>query len=132
MVSDFGCGRVPAVPPSRRVGTRAGSVSLPEYESLRNPQDFRRVLEVGDRKRSGAILVVSAEGRPGPPRVGLVVSKRSGGAVTRNRIKRRIRHLIAGKQLQPGVDYVIIASREVAETTHPRLEKWLVDALGGS
>lgn len=30
-----------------------------------------------------------------PPRVGLVVSKAVGGAVQRNRVKRRLRHLVA-------------------------------------
>ena len=31
--------------------------------------------------------------RPGPPRVGFVVSKAVGPAVVRNRVKRRLRHL---------------------------------------
>lgn len=33
-------------------------------------------------------------GEPGPPRVGFVVSKTVGNAVLRNRVKRRLRHLV--------------------------------------
>jgi ribonuclease P protein component len=49
--------------------------------------------------------------------------------VTRNRVKRRLRHAIAGKRLQPGMDYVIIASREVGEVSFSELESWLSRAL---
>lgn len=74
-------------------------------------------------------MLVSKPGRLGPPRVGLVVTRGSGGAVTRNRIKRRLRHAIVGKRLQPGTDYVIIASRQVGEAPFADLESWLRRAL---
>lgn len=74
--------------------------------------------------------MVSTPGRSGPPRVGLVVARGSGGAVTRNRIKRRLRHAIAGQPLQPGTDYVIIASRTVEEAPYADVEAWLARALG--
>ncbi len=65
------------------------------------------------------------------PRVGLVVSKGSGKAVTRNRIKRRLRHSVPKAQLRPGNDYVIIASKTVAEVPHAQLADWLDRALAG-
>jgi ribonuclease P protein component len=129
MDSGIECAPGPAGPLSRHGGTRAGSVSLPEYESLRGAGDFRRVLSAGERRRDGGIVLITAPGRPGPPRVGLVVSKSSGDAVTRNRIKRRLRHAIAGKVLQPGMDYVIIASREVEGARFADIESWLAAAL---
>lgn len=73
--------------------------------------------------------MVISSGVPGPPRIGLVVSKGDGGAVTRNRIKRRLRHAIAGLQLQPGHDYVIIASRQVNQVAFSDLENWLDRAV---
>ncbi|MCI0425235.1 MAG: ribonuclease P protein component [Actinobacteria bacterium] len=85
-------------------------------------------METGSRRRVGAIMVVSAPGRVGPPRVGLVV-RGSGSAVTRNRIKRRLRHAIAGRQLQPGTDYVIVANQSVTEASFAQLETWLDDVL---
>jgi ribonuclease P protein component len=38
-------------------------------------------------------LWVDADAEPGPPQVGFTVSKAVGNAVTRNRVKRRLRHL---------------------------------------
>lgn len=75
-------------------------------------------------------MLVSAPGRPGPPRVGLVVPRSVGTAVKRNRVKRRLRHAVAGKGLEPGVDYVIVASRQVAEASFAEIETWIIRALG--
>ncbi|MDX1468833.1 MAG: ribonuclease P protein component [Acidimicrobiia bacterium] len=100
-------------------------------QSLRGEESFRRVLSEGRRQRQGGLVVVKSPGQPGPPRVGFVVSRRSGNAVTRNRIKRRLRHAVAGRQLQPGNDYVIIADKQVADAEHETLVSWLQTALRG-
>jgi ribonuclease P protein component len=121
---------VPAVASSSRVVSKAGSVSLPDFESLRSPRDFRRVLKEGTRRRSGGVVMVKCPGQPGVSRVGLVVSKSSGGAVTRNRIKRRLRHSLRAVQLEPGTDYVIIGNNQVAEAPQPQLAGWLERVLG--
>jgi ribonuclease P protein component len=128
MVFAIECTPALAAPPSSRVVKRAESVSLPDLESLQNSQDFRRVLSEGERRRQGAIVLVRSPGRPGPPRFGLVVSKSSGNAVTRNRIKRRLRHAVGVLGLQPGMDYVIIANSQVAEVSFARIEGWLARA----
>lgn len=69
--------------------------------------------------------MVKCPGLPGLSRVGLVVSKGTGGAVARNRIKRRLRHSLRAVELKPGMDYVIIAQREVADAPQPLLMGWL-------
>lgn len=73
--------------------------------------------------------MVVAPGEPGVARFGLVVSRGSGGAVARNRIKRRLRHAIAGIQLKPGSDYVIIANRQVKDIPFTELASWLGRAV---
>ena len=125
MVFDIGCGPGPGAPPSDRAETRAGSGSLPEYQTLRNSREFRRVLRTGSRVRVGEVVVVTTTGRDGPPSVGLVVSKGSGNAVTRNRIKRRLRHAVGELGLQPGMNYVIIANNQVATIPYARVVEWL-------
>ena len=76
--------------------------------------------------------MVQCPGRTGSARVGLVVSKSAGNAVTRNRIKRRLRHIVRTLPLKPGIDYVIIGASQVAEVSHPSLVGWLERALGDS
>ena len=75
--------------------------------------------------------MVQCSGEPGVPRVGLVVSKSAGQAVLRNRVRRRLRHALRAVQLKPGMDYVIIASSQVADVPHPQLLGWLERALEG-
>jgi len=75
--------------------------------------------------------MVKCSGSPGVPRVGLVVSNSTGNAVTRNRIKRRLRHSLRAVQLKPGTDYVIIGTSQVADAPQPRLMGWLERALEG-
>ena len=55
-------------------------------------------------------------GAEAAPRLGLTVSKKAGGAVQRNRMRRRLRQAvrqIAPVAARPGHDYVIVARHEV-------------------
>lgn len=64
------------------------------------------------RRAAGAHVVVHAASGDDPcPRVGFVVAKSVGGAVVRNRVKRRLRHLMAQRleRLAPGAMLVLRA-----------------------
>jgi ribonuclease P protein component len=67
-------------------------------QRLRNSDAFRRTVRSGRRAGGAALVVhllVDAPGVVGGgPRVGLVVGKTVGNAVTRNRVKRQLRHLV--------------------------------------
>lgn len=70
---------------------------------------------------------------PGPaPRIGLVVGRSVGKAVHRNRVKRRLRHAMNFIQLEPGMDYVIIADRQVGDASFEQITDWLASAAGAS
>jgi ribonuclease P protein component len=60
-----------------------------------------------------------------PPRVGLVVSKAVGGAVVRNRTKRRLRALLAARLglLPAGTDVVIRANPVAAQANWEDLSR---------
>lgn len=73
--------------------------------------------------------MVSSPGLTGPARLGLLVSRSCGPATRRNRIKRRLRSAAGTVELQPGTDYVIIATPQVAEAPFGRLTDWLERAL---
>lgn len=86
----------------------------------------------GSRRRSGGVVMVKCTGQPGVSRVGLIVGRSTGNAVTRNRVKRRLRHALRDVQLKPGTDYVIIGTSQVADAPHPELIGWLRRALENS
>ncbi|WP_375424428.1 ribonuclease P protein component [uncultured Friedmanniella sp.] len=90
---------------------------LPRASRLNTSEDFRTTIRGGIRV-GRPTLVLHAGLRPGVDgvRVGLVVSKAVGNAVTRNRVKRRLRHLAAQYVTTPrasaspaGVDVVLRA-----------------------
>lgn len=87
------------------------------------------MLKEGTKRRSGGVVMVKCSGQPGVSRVGLVVSRSAGDAVTRNRIKRRLRHSLRAVKLKPGTDYVFIGTSQVANAPHPQLMGWLQRAI---
>jgi len=78
---------------------------------MRHSEDFRRTIRRGVRVgRPTLVLHVQAGSEEGI-RVGFVVSKAVGGAVARNSVKRRLRHLAADRlaETPPGTDVVVRA-----------------------
>jgi len=65
---------------------------------LRDSDAFRRTARFGRRAGSAALVTHVLVGDPteegAPVRVGFVVSKAVGNAVVRNRVRRRLRHLV--------------------------------------
>jgi ribonuclease P protein component len=95
---------------------------LPRPSRLNASGDFRTTIRRGVRVgRPTLVLHAGTRADAGGVRVGLVVSKAVGNAVTRNRVKRRLRHLAAQHLLAsaaassaPGVDVVLRALPEAA------------------
>ncbi len=77
-------------------------------------------MRAGVRTRSGPVTVIRLRTERGHPRLGIVVGKRLGNAVTRNRVKRRIRAAAAAATLDVSTDYVIVPTPEA--TTAPFTE----------
>ncbi|MEY2475532.1 MAG: Ribonuclease [Actinomycetota bacterium] len=67
---------------------------------------------------------------PDPPRVGFAVGRQVGGAVERNRLRRRLRAIAAemASQLEPGA-YLIGAAPEAAALSYGDLKAIVAEAL---
>lgn len=75
------------------------------------------------------MTVVVAAGGAESPLVGIVAGHLVGGAVERNRAKRRLREALARAPLRGDRDYVVIAGREVLEVPFPDVVAWVIRAV---
>ncbi|MBP38267.1 MAG: ribonuclease P protein component [Dehalococcoidia bacterium] len=98
-------------------------MSLPTKQRIRHPAEFRRVFACGRRVSSEFVNVVVLTNDLPYPRVGLSVSKRVGGAVVRNLVKRRIRNSFAEMNLNSGWDIVVTARPQASEVSFTELDR---------
>ncbi len=98
-------------------------MGLSKHRRLRRREEFRRVLRDGNRARDALISITAADtGSPdSEPHYGFAIPKRVGGAVTRNRIKRRLRTIVNQTDHPRGWDYVIYAFPAASDATSERL-----------
>ncbi len=77
----------------------------------------------------GGVTVVAASGGPASPQVGIVAGDSVGGAVERNRVKRRLREAVARAPLRGDRDYVVSAGRAVLEAPFADVVAWVARAV---
>src|SRR5215213_8779708 len=107
----------------------AKSLSFPKARRLTRTSEFARVRNNGEAQR-GALLVLGLlkMGSAEPLRSGFITTKRLGGAVVRNRVRRRLREILRRHQhaLSAGVWLVVIARPAAARASYAQLEEeWL-------
>jgi ribonuclease P protein component len=91
--------------------------------------EFGRVRSEGTAQ-GGRLLVLGVFAREDEPRfrVGFVTSKRIGGAVVRNRLRRRLREIVRTEQqrVRPGFWFVVVARAAAVRATPAELkDEWL-------
>ncbi|MDR1431264.1 MAG: ribonuclease P protein component [Propionibacteriaceae bacterium] len=85
---------------------------LPSGQRLRASRDFANTFRRGVKVTRPCLVLYALPRDSGPARAGFAVSKAVGNAVVRNRVRRRLRHLIAPKLAQAPmpVDFVVRAT----------------------
>ncbi|HLZ71830.1 MAG TPA: ribonuclease P protein component [Dehalococcoidia bacterium] len=98
-------------------------------QRLRRAADFTAVHRRGRGVSGPALALRSLHTGASLSRVGFAVGKRVGGAVVRNRIKRRLRAIVASLPLAPGRDLVISARPAAAARDYRALRAELCALL---
>jgi ribonuclease P protein component len=108
---------------------RTDSLLFPKSRRLKRSSEYERVKRNG-RVWHGKLLMLGtiAVESSGVCRTGFVTSRTLGGAVIRNRVRRRLRELVRRHQhdLRPQFWVVVIARRNAANASYRALEdEWL-------
>lgn len=100
---------------------------------VRSREDFTALSRSRARGRSGPIWVVhSPDGDPAVARVAYAVSKKVGGAVVRNRVRRRLRPLMTDLDVRrrlPAGSYLVGVRPDVVALAAPDLRRHLLAAV---
>jgi ribonuclease P protein component len=100
---------------------------------MRRAADFKETVRRGRRGTTETLIVhrLHAPGSSAPPLVGFVVSSAVGKATVRNRVRRRLRHLVRDhwSTLAPGTRLVVRATPASAQLGYQGLGADLTVAL---
>lgn len=92
---------------------------------IKKRQDFLAMRDADKAQAASFLMLAKLNPANGPQsRLGLTVTKKLGGAVVRNRIRRRLRAAareIFPENAAPGTDYVLVARRAAYERNYDAL-----------
>ena len=103
-------------------------LSFPKTKRLTRAAEFERVRKEGRVTRGPLFSIAVSPAAGGISRAGFITSRKVGGAVTRNRVRRRLREIVRHHQneIVDGTWIVTIASARAARATYAALEaEWL-------
>ena len=87
--------------------------------TIKRNHEFQRLYHKGKSAATPYLALYCRKNRRMENRLGLTVGKKVGGAVTRNRVRRRVREIyrLHEGQLRPGYDIVVVARVKAAFAT---------------
>jgi ribonuclease P protein component len=105
---------------------------FPGFLKLKNSAEFQSVYKRGARKDSRSFVVFMLANGLDQSRVGLTTPRRLGMAVSRNRIRRRVREILraAWPYFPSGWDIVVNPRRSASERKFSDLKTELLSLLG--
>jgi ribonuclease P protein component len=120
--------------PGTRLPAASGSQRLLPAERLRRRADYLRCYRKGRRRQGALALLYFAPNELGHARIGITASRKVGPAVTRHRIRRRIKEVYRrwnDRAKLPALDLVIHLKPEAREADFETLRSDLLRLLSG-
>ena len=103
---------------------------LPRAQRIVTPLEIRHLIRRGKKTAHSLVICYSLE--TDKPRGAVVVSKDVGNAATRNRVRRRIRHILAAELPARALDVVVRALPLSASASWLELRDATISVLSGS
>ena len=93
--------------------------------TLKENHEFRRLYQKGASAVSGPMVIYCRKNKLGHNRLGITVSVKLGGAVVRNRARRRLREVyrLNEAMFKPGFDIVVVARHRCVTADFQKLTK---------
>ena len=101
--------------------------------TLKRNNDFRRLYAKGRSAVMPTMVIYTRSNKSGENRVGFTVTVKLGHAVTRNRVRRRLREIyrLHESELRRGSDLVVVARGRSVDASFRRLEHDFLAACSG-
>lgn len=96
---------------------------------VKKAKDFNRIIKKRQGKSNNYFIINQESNKENITRFGITFTKNIGNAVTRNKLKRRIKNIIdKNKEMyEKDKNYIIIAKKNTLELTYKQLEQELVN-----
>ena len=120
--------------PRPRSTSGATGQRLPSDQKVRRRADYLRCYRTGRRRHGSLALLYFVPNQLGHPRIGITASRKVGKAVTRHRLKRRIKEIYRRWQDRsqlPALDLVVHLKPEAGASDFPALRAELLRLLSG-
>jgi ribonuclease P protein component len=107
------------------------SFTFPRSVRVRSRAEYLKVQRSGRKVGGRYLIILSLDNDLPVSRFGVTVSKKTGNAVTRNRVRRRIRELqrLNRDSIVVGKDIVVIATRVASEATFEKMKTEYTDLI---
>jgi ribonuclease P protein component len=92
-------------------------------EHVRQRREFERAYTAGAKVSGRFMTLFAVPNERGMARLGIAATRKMGGAVVRNRAKRRARELFRQHKPHACCDFVVIPRREFVDAAFPSLER---------
>jgi ribonuclease P protein component len=99
---------------------------------IRKDMEFKKVYKVGRNYWNRNLVLYVSKNKLDNTRIGFTLTKKIGNAVTRNRVRRKMKEIcrLNLNNMKQGYDLVFIAKKNTVNLSYDELEKSMIHILG--